>query len=98
MSNVQAIQSRIISFLTIKLGTTPKCPLCGNTEWTVNDHYFALSLSSHPSQLQLNGPMQPTIPIICSNCGNTHLINLLVLGFKQEELDSLRFIADARPN
>lgn len=95
MSTNEEIQQRIIKALEDKIGV-PKCPLCGKDAWSVGNSYIVISLSPHPSQVHMGGPVYPTIPVTCQHCGNTHLLNLLILGFKQEELDSLRFTEDAR--
>ncbi|MFC2069180.1 hypothetical protein ACFLTP_09290 [Chloroflexota bacterium] len=33
-------------------------------------------------QIKLKGPFLPCIPVTCTNCGNTHLLNLITLGLK----------------
>lgn len=55
------------------------CPLCHHWKWTMPDGYIALPLlsslwaSHRVSQL-------PSAALICDTCGNTILINLMVLG------------------
>lgn len=94
VSNQEIIQ-RIIQKLTEKTGGMHPCPICGHATWQVGNLYAVLALSKHPTEIQLSGPVHPMIPLICSHCGNTHQINLLVLGFSTEELKSMGLTADA---
>jgi len=32
----------------------------------------------------------------CGNCGNTHLINILALGFTSEDIESMEYAEDGR--
>jgi hypothetical protein len=92
-SNEEIVQ-RVIQKLTEKTGGMHPCPVCGHAAWTVGNQYVVISLSPQPTEIHMGGPVYPTIAIICSNCGNTHLINMLILGFSQEELKSMGFTVD----
>jgi predicted nucleic-acid-binding Zn-ribbon protein len=92
MPTNEEIINRIISALQEKVGNHQiVCPICGNQSWTVNNRYVVLTLSEYPTQIALGGEIMPLIPMNCTKCGNTHLLNILVLGFKKEDFESLRF-------
>lgn len=57
-----------------------ECPLCSQVEWSLGDSVFRLSEFHIEGGLRLSGPSVPVLPITCSNCGNTVLINALVSG------------------
>jgi hypothetical protein len=91
----QEIFERIIQKLTEKTGSMHPCPICGQTAWQVGNLYVVQALSPRPTELKIGGPVYPMIPLICSHCGNTHQMNLLVLGFGEEELKSMGLTSDA---
>jgi len=91
MASNEEIVQRIIQKLSDKTGPMRPCSLCGHAAWTVGNQYVVVSLSPQPTQSRLGGPVYPTIGVICSHCGNTHLLNLLILGFSSEELKSMGF-------
>jgi len=96
MSRNAEITERIIEALRKKAGVTPKCPLCGNTTFQVGGSYYAISVSMNPLQTVFGGNVAPLVPIICIKCGNTQLVNLLILGFSDAELKTMRYEPDAR--
>jgi hypothetical protein len=65
-------------------GVRGNCPLCGQIQWIVGA-YAPLSASNSPAKLTLGGPVYPLISVFCGNCGNTHLVNLLTLGFTDDD-------------
>jgi hypothetical protein len=86
MPKNEEIINRIISALTEKVG---------NDSWTVNTWYVALTLSEYPNRAVFGREIMPLIPVSCTKCGNTHFINILILGFNKEELETLRFSENA---
>lgn len=68
------------------------CALCGQRDFTIGS-YVPLGLSLTP---QLNslfpGKAYPCVTVICRICGNTYLMNLGVLGFKEEDWAGLTFL------
>lgn len=60
------------------------CPYCGG-KWIVTDKIFELR-EYHNGNLVLGGgvPIQPVVTITCENCGNTVLVNPLVLKAVEE--------------
>jgi hypothetical protein len=89
------ITKRVIDALKVKI-STPKCPLCGYNTWKVEASYIILPLSLDPTQSMVGGKEYPMIPMYCGHCGNTHLINLLTLGFTSEDIKSMVYTDDGR--
>ena len=90
MTTAQETIDRITEALQQKIGDRElRCPLCHHEQWQIPPSFLPLTLKKTPRSFQLGGTVLPTVPLICTNCGNTQLLNLKVLGF--EDLDSLRF-------
>ena len=53
--------------------------MCNVGNWSVQDSVFQL-LEFNPTGLVLGGPVIPVIPVACSNCGNTVLVNAIIAG------------------
>lgn len=73
---------RIMAALKEKVPKPENCPICGNEDWNVGDNLVAVVLQEDAKQLKLTGSILPCIPVTCSNCGNTHLLNLIILGLR----------------
>lgn len=73
----QAISSRVRNY---------SCVLCQNTNWSLSDQANLLSLTDNIGSITLGGNSLPLVAMTCTNCGNTHFINLAILGL----LDQLR--------
>jgi hypothetical protein len=74
---------KLLQHLKDKWKTQP-CPLCGVRKWNVQSKSFELR-EFHGGGLVLGpGPIIPVIPVVCTNCGNTILINSLVAGVEME--------------
>jgi len=56
------------------------CAICGTNAWFINKGYVRLSIQEDLLGAVLGGKAFPMIALICTNCGNTHLLNLKVLG------------------
>jgi hypothetical protein len=57
-----------------------QCWYCGDSRWTLGDGFVTLVLSYGSSPFQPSGNTLPSLALICQTCGNTVLLNLLVLG------------------
>jgi len=57
-----------------------ECAVCGNNKWELADGFTFLTLQDNLGQINLGGRGQPCAAMSCTKCGNTHLLNLLVLG------------------
>lgn len=68
--------SKFIARLNQKWGNRP-CPMCGVSKWSVQESTFQLMEFSE-SGLVVGGPVIPVVPITCTNCGNTVLVNAIL--------------------
>lgn len=56
------------------------CPYCQNTQWTVDTSIVTPIEVDENKNMMIGGKFQPLIPVSCRNCGNTVLVNGLILG------------------
>ena len=78
MSNIDS--AKIIKHLQSKWKNP--CPLCGAKQWNVQDKSFELREFQGGNIVLGKGLLIPVIPVICTNCGFTALINSIVVGFE----------------
>ena len=69
---------KFIEHLRAKWGNSRPCPVCGGTNWTVGDSSYELREYRGGDFLVGQVPIMPLVPVICTNCGNTILINSIV--------------------
>jgi len=55
------------------------CQQCGVGNWNVQDKAYELREFAYGT-LVAGGPVIPVIPVICTNCGNTLLVNAMIAG------------------
>lgn len=89
MATRKEIQSRLLQKLREVSPAPQRCVFCGNNKWQPHEEYVALKMQKDPRGGVLAGGAMPLLPVSCTKCGNTHFINLLVLGFSEEDLASL---------
>lgn len=68
----------LIEHLRIKWQGRP-CQQCGTGSWNVQDKAYELR-QFYSGSLVTGGAVIPVIPVICSNCGNTVLVNAIIAG------------------
>lgn len=61
-------------------GQVAPCPMCRATHWTVGDGLVSQPMQEPGGGFQIGGPTLECLALICNNCGNTQLLNALVLG------------------
>lgn len=71
-------QDKLISILN-KKWKYRICPMCGSGDWIVSDKIFELREFNNEYINKYDLPIQPLVTITCKECGNTVLINPLVL-------------------
>lgn len=81
MPSEKDVKERLVKAIQEKTGGQKPCSICGRQQWSVSTQFTAVTVSNDPRAIQLGGTILPSVPIICSHCGNTHFLNLLVLGF-----------------
>jgi len=69
---------KFLQHLNAKWAGRP-CAQCGASAWQVQDSTFELRGFSG-GNLVISGPIIPLIPVTCSSCGNTVLINAILAG------------------
>lgn len=75
-------KERIVSAITQRAPTVTACPVCGNAQWTLADGLVLLPLQTPEAGIVLGGPGLPCAALTCTRCGNTRLLNLIVLGLR----------------
>jgi hypothetical protein len=63
-------------------GTLGTCPICRQSKWQLTDNYVLLHTTEDPSINSIGGPYYPCAVLVCTICGNTQLLNLIVLGLR----------------
>lgn len=70
------------------------CPMCGGRHWSVDEKIIMTPIQLNADRsYKFDGKIVPIVPVMCVNCGNTVLINPLVVdaidklddGFEEEE-------------
>ncbi len=69
---------KFIAFIGQKWGGK-SCPMCDKGPWTVQDKVFQLS-EFHDGSMVVGGPLVPVVPVTCSNCGYTVVVNAILSG------------------
>jgi hypothetical protein len=69
-------------------GATRACALCGKGPWALADAFYFLTAQQDLPNVSVGSPGMPLAAMVCENCGNTVLINMLILGL--EELTGIK--------
>jgi hypothetical protein len=82
MKYTEEVGQRIVAALRERLPgqKLSPCAICGTNAWVINTGYVRLAIQDDPRSARLGGKGFPMIALICTNCGNTHLLNLKILG------------------
>lgn len=62
-----------------------KCPICASRSWTLIEHFVDLPIYRGGRIVVAGGPSYPNVAIVCTNCGNTNLINAVISGILVDE-------------
>jgi hypothetical protein len=72
--------AEIIEALKKLIPGDPKCPLCGHSQWAIQEGTFGFSHSVEiPGAAMHVSRAMPSVALVCTICGNTHFINVAVL-------------------
>ena len=78
-------KKELIKALTEKVKLL-ECPMCHNNSFTIVDGYIVQSVQNDKNNIVLgNGPMIPSMAIVCNNCGFMSQHNLGILGLLKKE-------------
>ena len=56
------------------------CPYCQSAQWNVDPAIMTTIEVGEDKGMKIGGRFMPFITVMCKNCGNTVLVNSLVLG------------------
>lgn len=71
----------IIQRLDSTAANRQPCPVCGNTQWTLNDKVFEIrEFQGGSLVLGGNTSILPVVAVSCTSCGYTHFLNAIRLG------------------
>lgn len=78
----------ITDFLNERWGNV-KCPVCGNTDWTIMEGVYELrELNLYaPGVKKPNDNITPLIPVTCNHCGNTLFLNAYIVGLIKDQYE-----------
>jgi hypothetical protein len=62
-----------------------KCPICSDRRWTLIDHFVDLPIYRGGNVVLGGGISYPSVGMVCTNCGNTQLINAMISGIIPED-------------
>ncbi len=80
MSFSEEDRAKIVAAITKRVPKIGVCPICGNPDWQFQDGFIRIVVQKDIRNISLGGQNYPCVVIICKNCGNTHLLNLITLG------------------
>ena len=89
MATEKESADKIIAALNSRVGPPKPCVICGNNSWLVNARFARIPATRNANNAEIGTHGYPFTMIVCGHCGNTHLINLLVLGFTTEQINEL---------
>ena len=92
-AQIHIAQKRIIDALVARGAGSPMCPLCHQNTFNVGA-FTRLIAQSNPTEPTFLGSAArgfPCVALVCQTCGSMQLVNLLGLGFTNEDLPSLAF-------
>lgn len=68
--------------------SSQNCPMCGHSSWNIPSEVYEIR-EFHGGGLVVGPiPIVPVLPITCSNCGNTVLVNSIVAGITNRPEES----------
>jgi hypothetical protein len=71
--------SKLLSFIQSKWKPPYVCSCCASNSWNIGQELFQLTQFAGGAMI-VGGPLVPVAPLICTNCGNTVLVNAIVAG------------------
>lgn len=76
-------KKKIAEALAKRWPKTPTCELCGEQKWQLGDYIVTpAGLARHTARYLMRAPADPPHPsfmLLCGNCGNTKLLNAVIL-------------------
>ncbi len=76
-------KQRVLAAVMKVVPNPGKCTVCGNPTWILGDGFVFLFLQdAGKNVVQLGGPMLPSVPLLCTVCGHTVLLNAMMMGLR----------------
>ncbi len=67
------------------------CPVCKNDRFTLAGGFTNdFLMDKLGGGLIIGGPVLPSVPIVCTNCGNTFFLNAKILGIEIEDKQGVK--------
>lgn len=63
------------------------CPMCSGNNWNVSERAYELREFNQGDLIIGSGSVLPVIPVTCSNCGNTAMVNAIISGAIEKKQD-----------
>lgn len=73
-------RNKFSEWINSKAPLIGKCPTCGHREWSVLEHFVDLPIYRGGNIIIGGGPHYPNVGIICRHCGNTQILNAVMMG------------------
>ena len=81
MAFTERQQAKVMEAIREKLPHFGACNACHKGGWTLMDGFVHLQLSDDVLQVPQPGASAlPCVALLCNNCGNTMLFNIIMLG------------------
>lgn len=83
MALSQEQRDQVEAAITKRFVDEGRCSLCGSKHWVIGDGIGVFELLPSLAAGSRSHSGMPVLPIVCSQCGNTHLLNLMTLGLME---------------
>lgn len=82
MASKTEVMDLVVSRLNERAGGIRDCVVCGERNWLIEPMFAQVQATRNLNVAKIGGNSFPLLPLVCQNCGNTHFLNLMVLGFR----------------
>ncbi len=81
-------QAKLVESINEHWPTPQECVLCHHTEWALSDTIFELRDFDYGNFTIGGTPIFPVIPMSCTTCGNSILLNAIIYGLIDQNKDT----------
>ena len=73
-------RKRVLQWISEKAPLIGKCPTCSQRNWGLLEHFVQHQIFYPDGNIRIGGGVAyPAVALICGNCGNTQLINAVMM-------------------
>jgi hypothetical protein len=85
MKYSKEVYERILAALSARLPGKKlgNCSICGELKWNIASTFVAITTTEEPHQVTLGPKIWPCVILYCTNCGNSHFLNVVALGLEE---------------